>query len=253
MKSIYLLPILLAFAASQAIAQISEHSPTINETHAGMVYNNTTIRIKPKNNILSYEEARRKYSEIGGSPYLHKNLIPLVNLHMSNGQVIQNARIQYDCFQNEILVTKGDYQELIIETAFFDLIESPTNDMPYPLRRANRDKPTKFYEILYQDSLMTLYKDTQVQIMRHSRNIPGQVQSTEKFYRAVSYYIARGRRTPVEINLKKDDIFRMIPKIKRGELKLAMQELGLKKLKKEEDYVLALNYFSTATSEENTE
>ena len=227
------------------IAQVSETSTTMNEGHAGMVYNNTSIQIKPKNQFVSYNEARQRYGDIGGSPYLHKNQKPRVNLHMNNGQVIKDVTIQFDCYQNEIVVTKSNQEEVVIEMAFFDLIESPNGEMLYPLMHANREKPSKFYEILYTDSLMTLYKDTRVKLMNHSRNIPGQVTSIEKFHRASHYYIARGRRSPVPFNLKKDDIFKLIPKIKRGELKLAMEELDMKKLRKEEDYVLALNYFTS--------
>ncbi len=227
-----------------SLAQAPENSPSINEAHAGMVYNNTTIRIKAKNKYISYDEARQRYDEIKGSPYLHLDHMPLVDLYMNTGEVVENATIQYDCYQNEIIATKGDQKEIILETAFFESIVSPTNDMPYPLLRVNRDNPTKFYEILYQDSLITFFKDTRVELTNHTRNIPGQQTTMDKFYRTHDYYIVRGRRSPVKFNLKKDDIFKLLPKQKRGDVKLAMDALKLNKLKKEADYVRVFNYFN---------
>ena len=225
-----------------ANAQTPDQSTSMNESHAGMVYNNNSIRIKAKRKIMSYDEARSRYNVIKGSPYLHKDRKPKVDLHMNTGEVVENATIQYDCYQDEIIANKGDQNEIVLETAYFERIESPSGELEYPLERVNREKPNKFYEILHSDSSLIFFKDTKVEMINHIRNIPGMQTADEKFIRTVRYYLVRGKRIPVEINLKKDDIFRMIPRQHRAFLKDSMKALDIKKLKHEEDYVRALNY-----------
>ena len=247
LKAILFLTFSLA-VLSLTQAQVIENSPSINEAHTGLISNNNTIRIKQKSRVVTYEDARNSYNDIGGSPYLHEKHQPLVELYMTTGEVVEDVKIQYDCFHNEIIANKGDQVDVILETAFFESIVSPTNDMKYPLKRPNRDNPNKFYEILYEDDEVTFFKNTKVSMINHTVNVPGQQGSKEMFHRAETYYVVRGNRSPVQVKLKKDNFFILLPKEKRAELKIAMEELGLKKLKREEDYVSALNHFKNKSN-----
>ena len=225
-----------------AFGQAPENTASVNEAHTGMVYTNNSIQIKAKRKVVSYKDARQAYNNIKGSPYLHKDKHPSVELIMNTDEVVENVTIQYDCYQNEIIANKGDQKEILLETAFIKRIESPSGEMEYPLERPNRENPNKFYEILYQDSTLTFFKDTKAELINHTRNIPGMHTTEEKFVRLYTYYLVKGKRVPVEINLKKDDIFRMIPRKNRTELKTAMTALKIKRLKSEDDYVRAFNY-----------
>ncbi len=216
----------------------------MNEAHTGLINENYSIRVKPKTRAVSYEEARARYSEVGGSPYLHREKKPRVDLYLNTGGMLDNAKMQYDLYQGEIIITRGDDKNVIIEPAFFKSIESPTGDMTYPLGRAHRDYPSKFFEIVYQDSLYTFFKDTEVQMMHHTRNVPGLEVNQQKFYRKSTFYVSRGKRTVIEFNLKKDDILRTIPKESRSAFRKAMATLKIKRLKKESDYKKVFDYLN---------
>lgn len=183
-----------------------------------------------RSNLLSYEQVK-------GSPFLNDEAIEGV-LVLNNGTVLENVPMQMDLYTHEVIATNDHGKEILLDNRFYKEIRMPFEGKELVFRRVNEKHPEKFYEVLYDDSGMTFFKERDVTLKESQSN--GIVEQEARFRKRTNYFIKHGVDGEIaKVRLKKKDIFPLIPDSELIAMQAYAKRKGIK-FKDESDYVAFL-------------
>lgn len=180
-----------------------------------------------------YSAASATYKTIKGSPYLTKSTVT-GTLVMNDGTSIEDVPLKYDTFADEVVATNPDGEDIVLDTRFYKemVLEIEGEDVYFA--KVNPDKPEKFYELLYDDSGLTFYKDITTKLKEGENKGVAKIKARFRSY--TNYYLKQGDDQIAKVNLKKKDILSQFPQLDAIAMEEYCKKKGIK-LKKEKDFI----------------
>lgn len=210
-------------------------APTANVNSISYLHASQHGLLRHMNNaVLSgkYSTASATYKTIKGSPYLTKSSVT-GTLVMNDGSTIKDVPLQYDTFAEEIVATNHEGEEIVLDTRFYKEIVMDIEGEDIYFAKVNPDHPDKFYELLYDDSGLTFYKDITTKVKEGENK--GIATIKPRFRTYTHYYLKQGDDL-AKVNLKKKDILSQFPQLEAIAMAEYCKKKGIK-LKKEEDFI----------------
>jgi len=229
-------------SASSAASGASNSFTTIGNSNSfvgsptSLAY--ASLQLPGNTKVNAYFASAQEYSSVKGSPYWHKNDDVRATLVLNNETMISDIAIKYDVYAEEVIAIEEDETQSVLDTRFFKKMIVEDDESFYTFKKVNPDKPEKFYQVLYENSEITFFKDVHTKYSTSTTHLPGKSVENRKFISADKYYVVQNDEV-TKVNLKKKDIFSHFPEVQ----KLSMREYIKKnkiKLKKEKDYVEVL-------------
>ncbi len=181
-----------------------------------------------ENNETGYFVFRQRYTEMIGSPYWYEGELTIATLTLNDGSVIDDVPFKYDVYTDEIIVTQPDQGEFIIDSKFFKDIRVMNNDVLHHFKKSHPDHPHKFFELLLESDVMSLFKDIDIRFNIQEIRVTGLSSEIKRFNRRTLYFIKAQDGGLKAIQLKKKDIMSLIPYHRRQLAKHYMRQHGLK-------------------------
>lgn len=197
--------------------------------------------IMPKGEI-SYDEALGEYKNINGSPFLHGGEIT-VDLILNNDSIVKSINILYDLYNHE-LITKINYEKVIILDQLYYtgfIYDNKGKEETYLRLLASEFKFT-YNLVLFQNEDFIFCKSNRINLIEDARHVPGKDSKDKRFVSQTKYYISKGKEVN-EVHLKKEELINHLPNKYKGKVNSLKRKLGIKKLKKEKDYLLLMQEF----------
>ena len=189
---------------------------------------------------ISYDEARVEYNSVAGSPYLHGGEI-IVDLIYYNDSIIKDIAILYDLYNNEIIAKTEDDKTIVLDQIYYKGFTYSGNGEKEVYTRAHPTE-NELYKILFQNEAFIFCQKLKTSIQKETRHVPGLDLKDKKFVHRESYYIVK-EKTANKVTLKKEELISYLPWEYQQQVKGIKKELGIKKLKKEKDYIMVMKAF----------
>jgi len=145
------------------------------------------------------------YNEIGGSPYLEAEFLK-GHAVMIDKKMTEEFPIQYDIYRQEFFYLNDDGRELVIDHQFVRELLMEGIEEAYHFKRINPQKPLKFYDILYESEIITIYRDVDISLKEGQNN--GIVITQPKFSRVDKYFALQKGEAPKNIKMKKKNLYK---------------------------------------------
>ena len=173
------------------------------------------------------------YKGVKGSPYLNDEPIK-GTLVLNNGNMIQDILLQMDLYTNEVVATKKDGEEVILDNIFFREVIIPFEGEDIVYKKTNPEDPDNFYEVLYEGPDMVFFKQRDVALREgHDHGIS---KIEPKFSQRNKYYIKHGEGAVATVKLKKKENLSGFADAELYAMKEFARQNGLK-FKDESDYI----------------
>ena len=180
----------------------------------------------------SYAAAKIQYKQIEGSPFLNDE--PIEGTLVLNNDTEVQVPLQIDIYSQEVIATNLNGEEIALDGRFYKEVRMPYEGQELVFKKVDDDKPTKFFQVLYEDGDMVFFKQKYATLRQASNS--GIARTEAKFSQRTKYFIKYGDNQVAKVKLKKKEIFSHIPE---SEL-YAMQDYARKKgikLKSEIDFI----------------
>ena len=148
--------------------------------------------------------------------------------------MIQDILLQMDLYTNEVVATKKDGEEVILDNIFFREVIIPFEGEDIVYKKTNPEDPDNFYEVLYEGPDMVFFKQRDVALREgHDHGIS---KIEPKFSQRNKYYIKHGEGAVATVKLKKKEILSGFADAELYAMKEFARQNGLK-FKDESDYI----------------
>ena len=237
-----LLFIALALFSTNSQSQGSSGTPSSSGgiVNNGLISsNNRYSSITPKGEI-SYEDALAEYKTIDGSPFLHGGELT-VDLITHKDSIHKDVTILYDLYNHEIIVKQKKGEDLILNQAYYNGFTYNNKGTIETYKKVHPTDP-KYYRILFQNKDFAFCKELRVKILEETRHIPGRDLNKKKFAVNKKHLIIQGKMANYT-KIKNDGLIKFLPRKYRSQVADLKQKLGLKKLRKEADYITLMEAF----------
>ena len=196
---------------------------------------------KAHGGLITYEEARREYDNIGGSPYLMNSKLS-IGLFSKNGNLINNVAAYYDLYHDELIAFDSTQnKEIVLDVQHYTSFQFLDKDDKIQLfKRVDWANLNKFYHILYEHDDFTVCSDIKASILVDSNFNPGIDTYAKKFVQKKTYYVIAKNKSK-RFQLKKLEFLNDIPFVSRKKLEGIIKEEKIKKIKNEDDLIELLN------------
>ena len=174
------------------------------------------------------------YSNIDGSPFWFDDEL-LSQVVQINGDRINNVPILFDQFKREILAKSDNGQIILLDESMYHeiaIIRGLTKEI---FQKVHPSFPSNFYQVLYANDDMILFKDIAVKLNESASSYVGLNDKIREFRRKTSYFI-RNNGTVKEIPFKKKKFYGAFTKVESDRMKKYAKQKGIK-LKKEDDFI----------------
>jgi len=194
----------------------------------------TSLLNSMMNDIYSgqYLASISAYEDINGSPYLLEESSQAV-LVMNDGQIIENVPVKYDIYTKEIIATKPNGEDIVLDTRYYQEMLLTIDGQEISFKKVNPKSPDKFFEVLYQSGDVAFFKD-QTAKLRKGENL-GITRSPSSFNQYTRYYVTGDDDSIAKVNLKKRDVFDHFPEMEAVAMREYVKTSKIK-LSKEKDY-----------------
>jgi len=211
---------------------VSSTSSSINSS-GGIANGGFLSELNRTMNSTTYQSVRESYNSIKGNPFLNNTPIN-GTVVTKRGDIIEDVPLQIDLYSLNVIATREDGEQIALDGNFYDKIIMPFEGEDLVFKTSNPDKPNQFYEVLYDDSDITFFKERKVRILKSSSY---NAEASAKFStKRNNYFIQIGDQDVVNVKLKKKDIFSMFPDSELIAMKDFAKRKGIK-LKDESDYI----------------
>lgn len=209
---------------------------TIN-THGGTKFSHLTS-ILPEDGVEL--NIKKKYKNVTGSPFFYKYKI-MATITTNNGEVVSNVPTMIDYFSEQVIIENELGKDMILDAWSHNKIILHKKDEKIPFKKVDLTKPTKFFEIIFARSDITIYKDVQMD-MRESNNL-GMTGSGANFSRKKTFFVIDAKGIVHKVKLKKKDLFKFFTPEEQKKMKALVKRKKIK-LKKEADFRKVFNSLS---------
>jgi len=211
-------------------ATLSAHTALISK-QSEPTHSRREIKSSLSNN--NYWGAKSSYTRVQGSPYFTDKPIK-ANLLMANGTLLEDIPVHIDLYAEEVVATNKKDQELLLDCIYYEKISFPHKGKEVVFKKVNKENPTKFYQLLYEDENMAFFIDNYI-YLQDGKEL-GVIKVEPKFSKKKKYYFRYGDKQISKSKLKKKDILKLIPE---AELEALRGDKRMKdiKLKNESDFV----------------
>lgn len=219
-------------------------------TNNGLMSSNSRYGSINGKGVVSYEEALKEYEEIDDSPFLHGGDI-VVDIISNKDSVFHDVIIKYDIYGEELIVIGEDGTTMILDQRYYKgFVYDNEGEKEFYLRLQPRE--LRYYQVLFKDNDFIFCKKIKTTIVAETRHVPGQDIKPKKFNHNADYYVMHNTAL-IGVRLKKGTAVEYFPSSYRQQVPRVKNELKIKRLNKEEDYIRVLREIqSSSVLEEET-
>jgi len=218
MKTFFILIILLSLQLQLSGQGLNERSlSNPSPLQADLALGSLDVD-KFRNNTL-------EYNDVKGSPYLEKDFLNGYLLLVDNTKT-DKIPLQYDIYRNELFYKNENGEELVIDKNYVREIYLTGEDENYILKRINPLRPLKFYDILFESEIFSVYREFDINF--YEGKDQGIAKIDPKFSRTDKYFVLQKGEDPKRIKLKKNELFKFFSEDTRKLLENIASEKKLK-------------------------
>jgi len=176
------------------------------------------------------------YDEIDGSPYFNDEFVQ-GQAYLNSGTFHDSLLLRYDLATHTFNAKLEDDSQIAIDSRYVREFRLFTDEGEILFKRVDPKKPQVFYEILYQEKGLTVYKSEEVSMVKGEDL--GISKSNDRFFSKVKYYVKKGKEIE-RVKLKKKHLWKFFSPEQQAILNNHIKKNNIK-LKKDKDYRSAFN------------
>jgi len=187
-----------------------------------------------KGEAVSVPSVRNKYENHRGNPFYNDGVFH-GSLVSARGDQVDNLLLLYDLFKNELYFLKDDREQLLIKP-YLKEVHAIVKGETKVMRRVNPFELDRFYEVVFEDDQLVLFKDVEVNLIEGVNK--GMIAVEPRFMKKTSHNLVVKKNSTeiVEVNLKKKDLLKMLPSDRAKACRNYLRENKKFRLKSEESY-----------------
>lgn len=219
----FLISTLLLFTS--VIAQTPANTTTRDGSSYDMATNSTL-------GLHNYGKATAlSYDEIDGSPYFNDEFVR-GQAYLNSGTYHDSLLLRYDLATHTFNAMLEDETQMAIDSRYVREFRLFTEDEEILFKRVDPKKPQVFYEILYQEKGLTVYKSEEVSMVKGEDL--GVTKTNDRFFSKVKYYVKKGKEIE-RVKLKKKNLLKYFNADQQAILNDHIKKNKIK-LKKDRDF-----------------
>jgi len=204
-------------------------TPASTSTRDGSSYDiatNSTL------GLHNYDRSKPvSYDDIDGSPFYYDDYVHSTGI-TANGEVLDSLNLKYDLATYNFLLKSNDGDEEIIDTRKFREFHMNIEGEEILFKRVDPRYPDIFYEIIFQNKDMTIYKSEEVSMVKGEDL--GISKTNDRFFTKETYLVKKGDQIEW-VKLKKKSLWKYLSK-EQTELLDHHLKTTKTKLRKTSDY-----------------
>ena len=221
----------LVFGVYVALAQCgSSAATTVSPTYTpsstlSFTGNNLNRVLANSSSNNAYQSGLASYQNVQGSAFLNEEPVK-GTLVLNDDSHIEDVPLLVDLYTNMVITKKDDGEMIALDGRYLKEVRIQNDGEEIILKKSDRNKSNRFYQVLYEDGDMIFFKDNYVTLREASNN--GYSKSNATFTKRNSYFIKYGDNQIAKVKLKKKDIFPLIPDSELYAMQEYAREKGLK-------------------------
>lgn len=220
---------LFAFFSILSTLQLFGQRPASSTTVDGSSYDIATNSVLGMHNFGLGEAM--DYDDIDGSPYFHDDFVYSSGLRTS-GELMDSLLLKYDIAMFSFIAKVEGGENIFVDTKQFREFRLNIDGEEILFKRVDPKTPDRFYEIIYQDKSMTIYKSEEISMVK-GQDL-GITKSNDRFFSKEKYYVKKGKNIE-RVKLKKKDLLKYFDKSQQEILDSHLKE-NKRKLKNVSDF-----------------
>ena len=171
------------------------------------------------------------YDDIDGSPYFHDDYV-FSSATKTDGSILDSIKLKYDLYSFSFLAKQDDGKEITVNDRLFREFKLNIEGEEILFKRIDPKNPFRFYEVIYTDEGLTIYKSEEIQIEKGKDQVTS--KSNDRFFSRKRYLIKKGKQIQI-VKLKKKVLWKYFDQTQREILDNYL-EIHKMKLRKVKDY-----------------
>lgn len=229
MLNAVLIILLFSFSAQAQVPSVSENAAG-SSSYGGNFLDYADVSLFNK---AANSADLKEYKDIEGSAYLYEEYV-LGTLITTDGHTIAEVPLKWNIYTQEIVVKSHSGDDILLDEYQYQTIFYPYEGREIELRRCNNQRPNVFYEIIFEEEKLLLFKEHYATIQEgHNQGLS---KSAKKFSPRSRYYVIQGNGDAERTKLKRKSLFSMFPPATAQALESFAKQNNLK-LNNEADFV----------------
>jgi len=159
-------------------------------------------------NGAASSQLERSYSEIQGSPFLSEEFLKGTVI-TTNGLVITNVPLKFNLHTQEFVSKSKMDTDILLDERQYSEIILPYDGREISFKRVNSEKPSVFYEVLFENAEVTVYKEYYATIKEATSN--GISSTSKKFSQRERFFVMQENGLAEKTRLKKKTLLALLP------------------------------------------